>query len=373
MMIRKFFILLAALAMLAPPLVADAASKKAVKSSINAKKSKTRVKHSLKAKHGKAVAKTSKRLAIQSSAKGKMRLSSKRAKQNSHSIAQKRPGGYQFRQANFHSPIEQYDDGLLHLASSKALVINQLTGEVVYAKNTNEITPIASVTKLMTAMVVLDAQLALDEYIMVSDEDVDMLKGTGSRLAVGTTITRGELMQLALMASENRAASALGRNYPGGTQRFVRAMNQKALDLGMKHTYFVDSSGLNSANVSTAEDLAKMVKAAYQYPEIRQITTQASYALYTPDRVSPLNYVNTNGLVRNSDWVIGLSKTGFISEAGRCLVMQAELAGKPMIIVLLDSAGKNTRIGDAQRIRKWVEENMADTDDGSLVFEKTLG
>lgn len=363
-MIRKFFVLLAALAMLAPPLAADAASKKSVKSSVSAKKAKARVKHTLKAKRGKTQV---------IATKGKAKIAKKGTKQNKHFVAQHTGSHYQFKRTSFQPPSYESDDGLLHLASSKALVINQVTGEVVYAKNTNEVTPIASVTKLMTAMVVLDAQLALDEYISISDEDVDMLKGTSSRLSVGTTATRADLMQLALMASENRAAAALGRNYPGGSQRFVRAMNLKAQELGMKHTYFVDSSGLNSANVSTAEDLVKMVKAAYQYPEIRQITTQASYQLYTPDRINPLNFVNTNGLVRNSDWAIGLSKTGFISEAGRCLVMQAEIAGKPMIIVLLDSVGKNTRIGDAQRVRKWVEENMADTPDGSLVFEKTLG
>jgi D-alanyl-D-alanine endopeptidase (penicillin-binding protein 7) len=251
----------------------------------------------------------------------------------------------------------------LRLASAKALVINQVTGETVFAKNTSLSTPIASVTKLMTAMVMLDARLPMDELINISDEDVDYLKGTHSRLPVGTALTRDELLQLALIASENRAAAALGRNYPGGITAFVRAMNRKAEVLGMRSTHFVDSSGLDSSNVSTAEDLAKMVSAAYRYPEIRQVTTTASQAITPYGRVNPINFVNTNALVRSSssNWMIGLSKTGFINEAGRCLVMQAEISGQPMIIVLLDSVGKQTRIGDANRIRKWVEYNDANS------------
>jgi D-alanyl-D-alanine endopeptidase (penicillin-binding protein 7) len=245
----------------------------------------------------------------------------------------------------------------LKLASAKALVINQLTGETLYAKNTDLPTPIASVTKLMTAMVMLDAHLAMDDVLYITDADVDYLKNTHSRLRVGTSLTRGELLQLALMASENRAASALGRNYPGGINAFIRAMNYKAEMLGMKFTRFVDPTGLDSNNVSTAEDLAKMVSAAYQYPEIRQVSTMPSQEVTFYGRQSPVNFVNTNSLVRGGNWVIGLSKTGFINEAGRCLVMQAEISGQPMIIVLLDSTGKQSRIGDANRIRKWIEHN----------------
>jgi D-alanyl-D-alanine endopeptidase (penicillin-binding protein 7) len=251
-----------------------------------------------------------------------------------------------------------YDgSGPLELASSKALVINQLTGEIIYAKNTNQSTPIASVTKLMTAMVMLDAHLPMDDLLFIGDEDVDYLKRTHSRLNVGTQLTRGELLQLALMSSENRAASALARNYPGGIGAFMVAMNRKAEVLGMKSTRFYDATGLDSNNVSTAEDLVKMVNAAYHYPEIRQVTTTASQEITLYGRENPINFVNTNSLVRGSDWVIGLSKTGFINEAGRCLVMQAEISGQPMIIVLLDSAGKQSRIGDANRIRKWIEYN----------------
>ena len=256
--------------------------------------------------------------------------------------------------------VDNYDGSTIpKLASAKALVINQLTGETVYAKNTDTPTPIASVTKLMTAMVMLDAHLPMDDLLYIADEDVDYLKGTRSRLGVGTTLTRGELLQLALIASENRAAAALGRNYPGGITAFVSAMNSKAQALGMKSTRFVDSSGLDSNNVSTAEDLAKMVNAAYHYPEIRQVSTLPSQEITLYGRDNPINFVNTNALVRGGNWVIGLSKTGFINEAGRCLVMQAEISGQPMIIVLLDSVGKMSRIGDANRIKKWVERNDA--------------
>ena len=253
---------------------------------------------------------------------------------------------------------DRYDgSGILQLASTKALIINQNSGEIVYAKNTNQLTPIASITKLMTAMVMLDANQSLDDEIYVSDEDVDYLKGTRSRLTVGSGLSRSDMLQLALMSSENRAASALAHNFPGGRLAFVKAMNFKAQELGLKNTHFVDPTGLDSENVSTAEDLAKMVKAAFQYPEIRLATTSPSHEVYLEGRKYPVNFVNTNGLVRAGEWQIGLSKTGFINEAGRCLVMQATIAGEPMIIVLLDSNGKFTRIGDAKRIRKWIEYN----------------
>jgi len=253
---------------------------------------------------------------------------------------------------------EDYDgSSVLQLASSKALIVNQNTGEVIYAKNTNLPTPIASITKLMTAMVMLDAKLSLDDEIYVSDEDVDYLKGTGSRLSVGSKLSRSDMLQLALMASENRAASALAHNYPGGKYAFVKAMNDKAQELGLKNTHFADPTGLDSENVSTAEDLAKMVQAAYQYAEIRLASTSPSYDVYVEGREYPVGFVNTNGLVRAGEWQIGLSKTGFINEAGRCLVMQATIAGEPMIVVLLDSNGKLSRIGDANRIRKWMEYN----------------
>ena len=252
-----------------------------------------------------------------------------------------------------------YDgSGLLQLASSKALVIHQNTGEIIYAKNTATPAPIASITKLMTAMVALDAGQSFDEMIYVSNEDVDYVKGSSSRLSVGSGLSRGDMLQLALMASENRAASALSNNYPGGKYGFVKAMNAKAMSLGLMNTHFVDPTGLNSENVSTAEDLAKLVQAAYQYPEIRLATTSPSHEVYVEGRHNAVNFNNTNGLVRTGEWQIGLSKTGYITEAGRCLVMQATIAGEPMIVVLLDSNGKMTRIGDANRVRKWMEHNM---------------
>lgn len=251
---------------------------------------------------------------------------------------------------------EHYDGSSMpQLASSKVLVVNQNTGEVKYAKNTNSPSPIASITKLMTAMVVLDSQQSLDEIIYISDDDVDRIKGTRSRLPVGTSLSRADMLQLALMSSENRAAYALASNYPGGRSAFVKAMNTKALSLGLMNTRFAEPTGLMYQNVSTAEDLYRLVSAAHQYPVIRYATTAASYAVYINGREKPVEFRNTNSLVRGGEWDIGLSKTGFINEAGRCLVMQATLAGEPMIVVFLDAAGTNKRTGDANRVRKWLE------------------
>ena len=249
--------------------------------------------------------------------------------------------------------------GSLQLASSKALIVNQDTGETLYAKSTDTPTPIASVTKLMTAMVMLDMHLPMDEQVSVTDEDVDTLKNTTSRLRVGTSLPRGEMLQLALMASENRAASTLAHTTPVSYSAFVAAMNRKAAELGMKQSHFADPTGLNSDNVSTAEDLVRMVKAAYQYPEIRKASTSQSLEVPVHGLKRLVEFKNTNILVRQAeaDWDIGLSKTGYISEAGRCLVMQAKIAEQPLIIVLLDSYGKFSRIGDAQRIRKWMESS----------------
>lgn len=246
----------------------------------------------------------------------------------------------------------------LNLKSSSVLVLDQKEGRMLYGKNTEAVVPIASITKLMTAMVVLDAELPLGDRLTVGEGDIDELKHTRSRLALGTTLRRDEMLKLALMASENRAASALGRTYPGGIRAFVAAMNQKAVELGMWHTRFVDSTGLSSDNVSTASDLAKMVQAAYGYRLIRDYTTETSYSVVGA-RGRPIQYRNSNGLVKNAHWRIGLSKTGYISEAGRCLVMLAWIAAKPVVIVLLDSWGKQTRIGDANRIKKWIESQRA--------------
>lgn len=266
------------------------------------------------------------------------------------------------RQNEIASSVFDTPGGELRLASSKALIVNQNTGETIYAKSTNKPTPIASVTKLMTAMVLLDQRLPMDEQISIGDGDIDLLKGTSSRLRVGTTLSRQNMFQLALMSSENRAASALARTSPSGMTAFVAAMNRKAAELGMTHSRFVDPTGLNSENVSTAEDLVKLVKAAYQYPEIRTASTSTEQEVTVAGYRRPLAFRNTNILVRNGSWDIGLSKTGYINEAGRCLVMQAQIADQPLIIVLLDSWGKYTRIGDAQRIRKWIESSTGSRD-----------
>ncbi len=246
-----------------------------------------------------------------------------------------------------------------NLKSSAALVFDLAEEQTIYGKNTQSRTPIASITKLMTSMVVLDSQLPLEETIYIDAADFDSIKHTGSRLGAGTGLPRREMLRLALMSSENRAAASLARAYPGGTQAFVDAMNHKAVALGMRNTHFVDSTGLSSDNMSTAEDLVKMVKGAYDYQLIREFTTTSAHEVETVAGRS-LQFRNSNGLVRDprSSWEIGLSKTGYISEAGRCLVMQAKIAARPVIIVLLDSWGKQTRIGDANRIKKWLETKL---------------
>jgi D-alanyl-D-alanine endopeptidase (penicillin-binding protein 7) len=245
----------------------------------------------------------------------------------------------------------------LALKASVAYVQDLATSDVVFAKNSNAVLPIASITKLMTALVVMDAHLPLDDVLEVSEADVDTEKGSHSRLKVGTRLSRADLLHIALMASENRAAHALGRTYPGGLSVFVNAMNAKARLLGMQSTRFVDPTGLNSANVSSAGDLAKLVTAAYQHDLIRQYSTDTEYWVAAVDGQA-LRYRNTNALVMNADWQIDVSKTGYISEAGRCLVMQTRIQDRPFVIVLLDSLGKHTRIEDAGRIKKWLEDAL---------------
>ena len=243
-------------------------------------------------------------------------------------------------------------DDPLDLKSSVALVLDQDTNEVLFAKNSAAVLPIASITKLMTALVVVEANLAMDEKITISDVDKDNEKGTGSRLAFGTTLSRGELLHLALMSSENRAAHALGRSYPGGVDAFVVAMNAKAKSLGMLDTHYVEPTGLSSRNQSSAKDLAALVKVAHEVPMLREFSTSKEYSVTVGRR--QMAFHSTNGLVRNSAWDIGLQKTGFINEAGRCLVMQAKMAGRKLIMVFLDSTGKYSRIGDAERVRAWI-------------------
>jgi serine-type D-Ala-D-Ala endopeptidase (penicillin-binding protein 7) len=242
------------------------------------------------------------------------------------------------------------------LKSSAVLVVEQETGRVVYEKMSDAVVPIASITKVMTALVVLETGLRLSDPIVITREDVDQIKHTRSRLRLGTMLTREDLLKLALMASENRAAAALSRVYPGGPAAFVAEMNRQARALGMQSTRFVDGTGLSSENVSTARDLARLVGAAHQHELIREYTTDSAHTVRLADGRT-LQYANSNRMVRSAGWDIGLSKTGYINEAGRCLVLQATIAAKPVVIVLLDSWGRLTRIGDANRIKRWMEHN----------------
>ena len=243
----------------------------------------------------------------------------------------------------------------LDLKSSVALVIDQDTREVLFSKNDRAVLPIASLTKLMTGVIISGAKLPMDEMITVTQDDVDTEKHSSSRLRVGTTLTRGEMLHLALMSSENRAAHALGRTYPGGMTTFVSLMNAKAKMLGMTGTSYVEPTGLSSLNQSSAQDLATLVNAAHGDPTLRELSTSTGYQVAVGNRT--LQYNNTNRLVKNPEWEIGLQKTGYITEAGQCLVMQTKIAGRKLIMVFLDSAGKLSRLGDAERVRRWVESN----------------
>ena len=266
-------------------------------------------------------------------------------------LAEKSPGSRALR------VWEQLDTRQLKLRSKAALVVDRF-GNVLYERDVDSPLPIASLTKLMTAMVTLDAKLPMDEQIEITKADRDLLRLTGSRLRVGARLTRHELLTLALMSSENRAAAALGRTFPGGTEAFLRAMNDKARALGMPRSRFVDAAGLDAGNVATAQELARLVLAAMQYPAIREATTRERLEVRPWKRLGPLRYVNTNRLLRNARWDIQLSKTGYINESGRCLVMHAELEGTPTVFVLLNSFGKLTPFGDANRVRKWVEKGV---------------
>jgi serine-type D-Ala-D-Ala endopeptidase (penicillin-binding protein 7) len=248
----------------------------------------------------------------------------------------------------------QAKEPLLH--SSVALVQDAKSGETLYAKNLDAVLPIASITKLMTALVILEHKLDLNQRVVISDEDYDFVKGTRSRLRPGSVFTRDQLLMLALMSSENRAAHALGRTFPGGEKAFVAEMNLRAKTLGMADTRFVDPTGLSPGNVSSASDLARLIIAASNQPLIRQYSTRDSAKVQVMGREQ--GFRNTNRLVHNANWDIDLSKTGYISEAGRCLVMRMRVASRELVVVLLDSVGKYSRIGDATRIRKWIETSV---------------
>ncbi len=242
------------------------------------------------------------------------------------------------------------------LRSASAIVLDS-DGNVIYGKDPYTVRPIASITKVMTTMVILDAGLSLDEKITITKDDRDLVRLTGSRLEYGAKLTRQELILLSLMSSENRAATALGRTYPGGMDAFIVAMNQKARQIGMTDSWFADPAGLMSENVSTAADLAIMIDAASEYPLIRQATTTKRQEVRPYAKRGPLTYGNTNRLLKNANWDIELSKTGYINEAGRCLVMQANIEGEDVSIVLLNSFGKLTPFGDSNRLRKWMLAN----------------
>lgn len=267
------------------------------------------------------------------------------------------------RVASFASPIEKPTAGdlagLKHtqdplaLQSNAAFIVDQASSEVLFEKNSGVSLPIASITKLMTSLVVVESKPNMNEIIEVTTDDLDKEKGTSSRLKIGAKLSRADMLHIALMSSENRAASALGRNYPGGLPAFVAAMNAKAAELGMTETHYVDSSGLSSHNVASARDLVKLIDAAYQHPLIREYSTDSKYVVNPSGR--PLQYSTTNRLVANPSWDIGLQKTGYIAEAGRCLVMRAMIEGRAIVMVFLDSKGKYSRLADAGRIRKWLE------------------
>lgn len=334
-----------AAAMLLPALTLGAASE------ANAAHSKKHtVKHVSKAKH--AASKNQKR-----QKQGLVAAKSSKQRGKSHAVARQievadRPS------LGDRAGLKHSDDPLA-LASNVAYVVDQDSSKVLFEKNSEVSLPIASITKLMTSLVVVEAKQDLDEIIEITNEDLDREKGTGSRLQVGAKLSRADLLHIALMSSENRAASALGRNYPGGLPAFVNAMNAKAKQLGMNDTSYVDSSGLSSKNVASARDLVKLINAAYQYPLIREYSTDSKYVVTpNPKGRRTLEYGTTNKLVADSDWQIGLQKTGYIAEAGRCLVMQAIIEGRAVVMVFLDSKGKYSRLADAGRIKKWIQNTM---------------
>lgn len=320
---------------LAPLSLSHAATNKA-----NATKAHVSKAHVAKAKAGK-----SKKVVAQSKRRVAVVIARKRVQAKPLAVVDRASFG---QIAGLHSASDQ-----LNLKSSVALVVDQQTNEILYSKNDKAVLPIASLTKLMTGLLISEAHLPMDESIAITSEDVDTEKHSSSRLQVGSVLTRGELLHLALMSSENRAAHALARTSPGGLATFVAHMNAKARSLGMADTVYVEPTGLSSSNRSSAHDLVKLVDMAHQHPLLRELTTSPGFEVDVGRRT--LQYNNTNRLVKNPTWDIGLQKTGYISEAGRCLVMQASVAGRKLIMVFLDSAGKLSRLGDAERVRHWLE------------------
>lgn len=290
------------------------------------------------------------------------------AKQSRRSVIRLAPPRPSFGQlAGLHATEDELD-----LKSSVALVIDQETQQVLLSKNDSAVLPIASITKLMTGLIISEAKLPMDEMITITQDDVDTEKGSSSRLRVGTTLSRGELMHLSLMSSENRAAHALGRTYPGGLSAFVEAMNARAKLLGMHDTSYVEPTGLSSRNQSSAKDLARLVGFASNDALLSELSTSPGHQVAVGRRT--LQFSNTNRLIKHPAWDIGLQKTGYISEAGQCLVMQAKVAGRKLIMVFLDSAGKLSRIGDAERVRRWLETHapgeLPEVQDGNTLVRR---
>jgi D-alanyl-D-alanine endopeptidase (penicillin-binding protein 7) len=280
------------------------------------------------------------------------------AEENTLQVAKQVPdAGAQAERSGTHGDWQSLNPEKLKLRSTAALVVDK-NGNDVYAKRVDEPQPIASITKLMTAMVILDGSQPLQERITIIKEDRDLIQLTGSRLRYGAALTREQLLRLALMASENRAANALARTWPGGKAAFVQAMNRKAGLLGMHASRFIDPAGLDPGNVASARDVEKMVRASLAYPLIREATTTRSLSVYPYKRSGPLRYSNTNRLLKNNTWTIQVSKTGYLNEAGRCLAMQTEIADRVLVIVLLNAFGKLTPFGDSDRIRKWIEHGI---------------
>lgn len=315
------------------------------KSSASAAKNSTATKKVVKKTTKQSAKKTSQKKKLAAKKSGKKQVAAKRSAKKSAAAAAPEAAAAQTYALD--------KDGNPVLSSAAFVVVHQKTGEVLAEKRAEQTTPIASITKLMTAMVVLDAAQSLSEVLTIDSGDIDTLKGTRSRLGVGTRLTREEMLRLALMSSENRASSALARHYPGGEAAFVFAMNIKARLIGLTDTRFADSTGLSPENVSSPRDLVKMVQAASTYPLIREFSTTQERYVEVGSRT--LHFINSNGLVRDPDWQVGLSKTGYIREAGRCLVMQTWVQGEPVIMVLMDSQGKYTRVADARRVRRWLE------------------
>jgi len=349
-----------------PALAATPAKDKAAKaSSAGAKKDAAGTKSTTKRKS--TVSKKKSTARSKGKASSKKRVSRKTTKRSVRRVVAVAPAVPTMGQAmGLHHTRDE-----LNLGSSVAMVVDQRTHEVLFSKNPDAVLPIASITKLMTALVVMEARLPLTEILTITSQDIDTEKNSHSRLRIGAELSREDLLLLALMSSENRAASALGRNYPGGITAFVGAMNRKARELGMRDSRFVDSTGLSSSNVSSANDLVRMVNAAYRDPLIRRFSTQSEHTVALGRQ--NMQFVSSNRLVRyrGDDWQIGLQKTGYISEAGRCLVMQARIQDRPVIMVFLDSAGKLTRFADAQRVRTWLEtrprEHIASPSQGGLM------